>query len=147
MLDRRQVIDLAAHKADPFAHHNSHYQTNGGTEGVKTVQVAVDQPDFLGTAEVRLIHAHADWAIQGLTVKTVKIDTGESSTYSVTFEVRTSPTDGSPTTIATVATAASTEAETSVLTNVVVNVGDYIYATLPATDINQLGLEVNFYIN
>lgn len=145
--ERRQAIDLDAHKRDPFAHHNSHFASSGGVGGVETVQVAVDRPDLLGTAEVRMIHAHADWAGNGLTVKTVKIDTGESSTYSVTFEVRTEPTDGSPITIATVATSTSTEAETDVLTNVVVNVGNYIYATLPATDVNNLGLEVNFTVN
>jgi len=146
MLDRIEVTDWQAHRRDPSAHHRADFLESGGSGKIRTVQVAVDQPDILGTAEVRLIHAHADWAPGGLKVQTVKIDTGESSTYSVTFEIRTDPTDASPTTIATVATAAGTEAETSVLNNDVVGVGDYIYATLPATDINQLGLEVNFTI-
>ena len=141
------TTDWIAHKKDPSAHHNSHFGVTTNTSGnTITVQAAIDQPDSLGTAEVRLIHAHSDWAPGGLKVVTVKIDTGESSTYSVTFEVRATPT-ASGTTIATVATSASTEAETSVLTNDAVGVGEYIYATLPATDVNNLGLEVNFVRN
>ena len=146
MLERLQVVDWHAHKADPSAHHKADYRSRGGSGGVKTVQVDVDQPDLLGTALVRMIHAHSDFAPNGLNIITVKIDTGESSTYSVTFQIRSDPTDASPTTIATVATAASLEAETSVLTNSVVGVGDYIYASLPATDVGKLGLEVNFTI-
>ena len=146
MLERIQVTDWYAHKADPSAHHKADYRSLGGSGGVKTVQIDVDQPDLLGTALVRMIHAHSDWAPNGLQIQTVKIDTGESSTYSVTFQIRSTTTDATPTTIATVATSASLEAETSVLTNSVVGVGDYIYASLPATDINKLGLEINFTI-
>ena len=145
MLERIQVVDWAAHKADPSAHHKADYRTSGGGGRTLTVQVAVDQPDLLGTAEVRMIHAHSDWAPNGLKILTVKLDTGESSTCSVDFEIRANPT-ATGTAIATVATAASEEAETSILTNDVVNVGDYIYAILPATDVNNLGLEVNFDI-
>ena len=140
--DRGSTFDGESHAEDVNAH-----RPGGGSPGVHTVQAAINQPDLLGTAEVRLIHAHADWAPNGLTLITVKIDTGESSTYSVDFEIRTEPTDGSPTAVATVATSASTEAETSSLTNADVSVGDYVYATLPATDVNQLGLEVNFTID
>ena len=142
---RELAVDLYSHIKDPSAHHKADYRTFGGGDRPWTVQADIDQPDLLGTALVRMLHAHSDWAPNGLTVLTVKIDTGESSTYSVTFQVRTDPT-ASPTTIATVATSASLEAETSVLTNNVVRVGDYIYASLPATDINKLGLEVNFTI-
>jgi len=146
MLNRPDAVDWLAHKKDPSAHHRADFQTTGGSGKTKTVQADVDQPDLLGTALVRLIHAHSDWAPNGLQLLTVKIDTGESSTYSVTFQIRTDPTDASPVTVATVATAASLEAETSVLTNDIVAVGSYVYATLPATDVNKLGLEVNFDI-
>lgn len=145
MLEQIQVLDILAHVKDPSAHHRADFQTAGGGGGTHTVQVDVDQPDLLGTALVRMIHAHADWAPNGLEVVTVKIDTTESSTYSVTFQIRSTPT-GSGTTIATVATSASEEAETSILTNSVVGPGDYIYAVLPATDVAKLGLEVNFNI-
>lgn len=143
---RELAIDLYSHIKDPSAHHKADYRSLGGSGQTKSVQADIDQPDLLGTALVRMLHAHSDWAPNGLKLLTVKIDTGESSTYSVTFQVRTDPTDGSPTTIATVATSASLEAETSVLTNDIVGVGDYIYASLPATDVNKLGLEVNFTI-
>jgi len=144
MHERIEVVDWQAHKKDPSAHHRADFQTISGG-GAHTVQADVDQPDLLGTALVRMIHAHADWAPSGIKILTVKIDTGESSTYSVTFEIRATPT-ATGTTIATVATSASLEAETAILTNDVVPVGSYIYASLPATDVNKLGLEVNYTI-
>lgn len=145
MLNNSERIDIVAHKKDPFAHHNSHHASSGGIGGTWTVQAHIDQPDLLGTAEIRIIHAHERWAPQGIKILDVKIDTGESSTYSVTYEFR-STTTGSGTTIATVATSASLEAETSVLTNDTLGVGDYLFATLPATDVNWLGIEVNFEV-
>ena len=144
MLNRQEVIDLDAHKRDPFAHHNSHFASSGGDSGTAWAQATIDQPDLLDVAFFRFFHVHADWAPQGIKLLTVKIDTGESSTYSVTYQIRETPTDGSPVAIATVATSASLEAETSVLTNDVVEVGNYVYAILPATDLNQLGLEINY---
>lgn len=145
-LQRRDAIDLQAHKKDPFAHHNSHFGSSGGTGGTDFAQMTIDQPDILAESFVRILHVHADWAPQGIEVKTVLLDTGESSTYEVTYQIRTTTTDASPTTIATIATSASLLAETSVLENSVVGVGEYIYAILPATDLNQLGLEVNYQI-
>lgn len=139
--DRRTVFEEEAHVDDKVGHQVV------ATTGVHTVQADVDQPDLLGTALVRLIHAHADWAPDGLTLLTCKIDTGENSTYSVDFQIRNTPTDGAPTAVATVATAGSEEAETSSLTNADVGVGDYVYAVLPVTDVNKLGLEVNFTID
>jgi hypothetical protein len=146
MLDRIGVVDWQAHKADPSAHHKADYRSGGGGGKTKPVQATIDQPDLLAVRFLRLLHVHADWAPNGIKLLTVKIDTGESSTYSVTFQIRTTTTDASPVTIATVATSASLEAETSVLTNAIVDAGSYVYAILPATDLNQLGLEFNFDI-
>lgn len=140
-----EAIDWVAHKKDPFAHHNSHWglDTVASAGNTMTCQIPVDQPDLLGTAEVRMIHANSDFSPNGIRVLNVHVDTGELSTYSVTFEIRATPT-ASGTTIATVATAAGTEADESVLTNDIVGVDEYVYATLPATDVNNIGLEFNF---
>lgn len=146
MLNRQEVIDLDAHKKDPFAHHNSHYASRGGDSDTDYAQMTIDKPDLLDESFVRILHVHENWAPQGIKVLTVLVDTGESSTYEVTYQVRTTTTDASPTTIATIATAASLLVETSILENNIVGVGEYIYALLPATDINQLGLEVNYVI-
>ncbi len=101
MRERIQVLDIHAHVKDPSAHHRADYQTQGGSGGgTKTVQMDTDQPDLLGTALVRMIHAHADWAPNGLEVVTVKIDTTVASTYAVTYQIRSTPS-GSGTTIAT----------------------------------------------
>ena len=146
MLDRIEVTDWDAHRRDPSAHHNADFRTSGGGGKPWTVQFDIDQPDLLGTALVRIIRASSNWAPNGLKILNVLIDTGESSTYSVTYQIRTTTTDASPSTIATVATSASLLAETGVLTNDVVPVNGYIYAVLPATDVNKLGLEVDFDI-
>lgn len=147
--DRTGAIDIVAHLKDKYPHHGreGHESTGGGgSDGaVHTVQADVDQPDLLGAALVRMIHVHADWAPNGIKVLTALVDTGESSTYSVTYEIRATTT-GSGTTIAIVATSASLKAETSVIIEAIVPVGSYIYAVLPATDVNKVGLEINFTI-
>ncbi len=143
------IVDWIAHAKDPWAHHHGHWGTvtNASSDNTITCQVPVDQPDLLGTALVPMLDIHANFAPNGIRIITVKILTSESSTYSVTFQIRDTTDDGSPTTIATVATAASTEAETSVLTNDTATVGQKIYASLPATDVGQLVVEVNFVKN
>ena len=138
-------VDWQAHKKDPSAHHRADYQTTSGGEGPHTVQTYVDEPDLLGTLSVRMLHVHADWAPNGIKVLTALVDTGELSTYSVTYQIR-SDTVTVTDIIATVATAASLKAETSVIVNAVVPVDSYIFAVLPATDVNNLGLEVNYNI-
>ena len=149
MLDRTGVIDWPAHKADPSAHHPAHSQVTtsngGGGTGVHTVQADVDQPDLLGTQLVRLLHVHEDWAPNGVKVITALVDTGEVSTYSVTYQIRSDPVTVTDT-IVVVATAASLKEETSIIINAVVPVDSYIYGLLPATDVNKVGLEINFTI-
>lgn len=146
MLNRIEVIDLQAHKKDTHPHHNAHYRTSGGGGRPPTAQMTIDQPDQLDESFIRFFHVHSGWAPNGIKILMAKIDTGEVSTYEVTYQIRATTTDGSPTTIVTLTTSASLEVETSILTNDVVAAGSYVYAVLPATDINQLGLEINFEI-
>lgn len=148
MLDRPGVVDWPAHKADPSAHHPADSQITSTTVSsgdVHTVQGDIDQPDILGTALVRMLHVHADWAPNGVRVLTALVDTGEASTYSVTYQIRSDPVTVTDT-IATVATSASLKAETSVIENAAVPVDSYIYAALPGTDVNKVGLEINYII-
>lgn len=146
MLRRRQVIDLPAHKADMFPHHNSHFASSGGAtgSGPHTAQVPIDQPDLLGTALAPILDLDDLYAPNGIQILKVKILTGEASTYSVTFQIRDTTDDASPTFIATVATSGNTEAETTVLTNDTATVGQKIYAVLPSTDVNQAWVVIVF---
>ena len=144
MLERLQVVDWHAHKADPSAHHKADYRTQGGSGGVYTAQVPIDQPDLLGTALAPVLDLVTGFAPNGIAILTVKVLTSEDSTYSVTFQIRDTTDDSSPATIATVATAASTEAETSVLTNNIAILGQKIYAVLPATDVGQAWVVITF---
>lgn len=149
MLERTGAIDLVAHIKDKYPHHGREGHEGsggGGSDGVvHSVQGAADQPDVLGTSLVRLIHVGSNWAPNGIKVINVLVDTGEASTYSVTFQIR-SDTVTVTDTIATVATSASLKAETDVIENAIVPVDSYIYASLPATDVNQVGVEADFTI-
>jgi len=109
-----------------------------------TAQVHIDEPDGLGTQVCKLLYVHSDYAPNGINLITCRVETGESSSYSVDFEIWDDPLEGSPTAIATVATSSSTEAETSTLTNSSVDAGQYVMGSLPATDVNWVGMEITF---
>jgi hypothetical protein len=65
----------------------------------------------------------------------------------VTYEIRDNPTDASPTTIKTIATAESEEAESSSLDEDSAAAGQIIYVALPATDVNKASGFMNFTID
>jgi hypothetical protein len=121
--------------------------TAGASFGPATAQVHIDSPDALDTAVCKMIYVHADYAPNGLTLTTCRIETDASSTYSVDFEIWDDPLEGSPTAVATVATSASTEAETSSLSETSVDAGQYVMASLPVTEVSWLGIEIFFTRN
>lgn len=97
---------------------------------------------------VPVLPVEIEWAPHGITLVDLGIKTDAASTYSVNFEEWTSPTDGLPQTLETVATSSSTEAEDDgVLTDASVAAGSIIYIDLPTTDIDMLTIWGTYYIN
>lgn len=76
----------------------------------------------------------------GITVERVRLTTGTVSTYSVDVISMADPTDGSPTTISTIATAAGTEATTTPATDV--SAGRYLGLDLPATAEEYIRIQI-----
>lgn len=111
--------------------------------------VPVDQPDRLAESDVELVYAHADKFPNGITLLSCGINTGdESSTYSVDFQIRSTPDDGTPTAVETVATSGSKVAEDDgTLSATAVAVDEYVYAVLPATDVDRVNVWVTYTID
>lgn len=141
--DRDTTFDNVSHTDDTEAHQPGIQL--GST--VKSVQWDTDQPDLLGTALIKLLTVHSDFAPNGITVITVGLETGESSTYEVTYQIRNNPTDATPTTIKTIATSASEEVESSSLDEDSVDAGQIVYVVLPATDVGKASGFMNFTID
>lgn len=141
--NRESVFIGETHNENQQAHNAS---TQPGST-VKSVQWDTDQPDLLGTALIKLLTVHSDFAPDGITIITVGLETGESSTYSVTYEIRNNPTDASPVTIKTIATAASEEVESSSLDEDSIAAGQIIYVVLPITDVGKASGFMNFTID
>ena len=96
---------------------------------------------------IPILAIESDWAPHGIKLISVGIKVGNATTYSVNFEEWTSPTDGAPSTIETVATNASTEAEDDgALTDSDIAVGSIIYADLPTTNVAILQIWGTYYI-
>jgi len=84
----------------------------------------------------------------GITIKDCGIKTWSSTSYSVNFEEWTSPSDGSPSTIETVATSTSYEAEDDgTLTDASIAAGSIICVDLPDTDIDMLMVWFTYTVN
>ena len=136
-------------------HPESHVDDNSGHRTADTVVnnigfavATIDDPDTLIQNPFILLPVHASQFANGITVTDCGIITHPSSTYSVDFKKYTSPSDGSPVTIETVATSASQEAEDDgTINNPDIDAGDIIYVNLPATDIDQLCVWVTFTID
>lgn len=141
--NRESVDRLPSHNENQQAHNAA---TQPGST-VKSVQWDTDQPDLLGTALIKLLTVHSDFAPDGITIITVGLETGESSTYEVTYQIRDNPTDASPTTIETIATSASEEVESSSLDEDSVAAGQFVYVVLPATDVGKASGFMNFTID
>lgn len=115
-----------------------------------TAQMTVFDPDTIQTTSdaLPMLAVEADWAPHGITIVDCGIKTDSSSTYSLNFEEWTSPSDGSPSTIETVATSTSYEAsDDGTLSDASIAAGSIIYIDLPATDVNTLQVWFTYYIN
>lgn len=120
-----------------------------GTVQTYMALVPIDQPDLLAEADIELFYAHADIAPDGATIISCGLNTGdEESTYSVDFQIRATPDDGTPTAVETVATSGSKVAEDDgTLTNTAVGATEYIFAVLPATNVDRVVVWVTYRID
>lgn len=108
----------------------------------------IDEPDLLKQNPVPFLTVHASRFPNGITITDFGILTfAAATTYSVDLKKYTSPTDGSPVTIETVATSASREAEDNgTIDNPDVDAGDIIVLNLPADDIDNVYCWMTFTI-
>jgi len=142
--DRQTTFQTESHVDDVSAH-----RTGGvGEGGIGFVSGNIDDPDSLTQNPFPFLSVHASRFPNGITVTDCGIITHPSSTYSMDFKKYTSPSDGSPVTIETVATSGSQEAEDDgTIDNPAVAVGDIVYINLPATDIDSLYFWMTFTID
>lgn len=95
----------------------------------------ITDPHNLSEDEVSILPVEAEWAPNGITLYDVGIKTDNASSYSVNFEEWTAPDDGAPSTIETVATSSSREAEDDgTLTDSSIAAGSIVYVDLPTTE-------------
>ena len=117
---------------------------------IKSIHATIYDPDGIQPTvdAVSLFSVETEMFPFGITLLSCGIKTSASSSYSVNFEEWTSPTDGAPSTIETVATSASTEAEDDgTLTDASIAAGSIIKIDLPATDIDELVIWITYVIN
>jgi len=105
------------------------------------------QPDKIQsvTDTVPLFPVESTVFPHGIEITRVYLKTSASSTLSVNLEEFTSPTDGAPSTITTIATSASTEADEAPDTDGTVAAGSIIMLDLDTTDVDWLTLCIDYY--
>jgi hypothetical protein len=117
---------------------------------VRTFQMSIFDPDTIYATDpnIPLMAVESEMFPGGITLLSLGIKTNPSSTYSVSFEERTTPEDGSGSAIETVATSGSSEAEDDgTLTDAAIATGSIIYAILPSGDLDMLQIWGTFYVN
>jgi len=117
---------------------------------VHLITKTVYDPDGIqSTADaIPLFAVEAEAFEHGITLLDCGIKTNASSSYTVNFEEWTAPDDGSPSTIESVATSSSLEAEDDgTLTDAAIAAGSIIYADLPDTNIAMLVLWFTYIVN
>lgn len=117
--------------------------------GPHTIEWSCNKPSELDDNPFFIWTFHASRFPNGVTITDCGIATpSAASSYSVDFEKYTSPTDGSPVNIETVATSASYEAEDNgTIDSPDIGVGDMLAVNLPVTDIPTLLVWVTFTID
>lgn len=143
--NRETTINLESHELYVSSHRPG--VIPGETVGMSLAPI--DRPDLLATVEVELLYAHVDKYPNGVAILSCGLNTGqESSTYSIDFQIRSTPNDGSPTAVETVATAGSIVAEDDgSLSATDVAVDEYIYAILPITVVSRVNVWVTYTVN
>lgn len=153
MLERIEVTDWLAHKKDPSAHHKADYLSGAGAgegEGVELDSMIIYKPAPIQAVidTIPFFPVESDWAPNGITIRKFGIKTWTgNSTYTAVLEEWTSPTDASPSTVATASTSASTEAEDTSPADPDIAVGSILMIDLPTTVIDVLQVWCTYTVN
>lgn len=116
---------------------------------VHYAQITIVDPEAVQaiTDAVSILAVESTWAPNGIRILDCYLKTSASSTYSVNFEEWSSPTDGSPSTIETVATSSSTEAEDDgTLSDADAAAGSIVRADLPTTAESEITVGFTYLI-
>jgi len=124
--------------------------TSGIIPLMQTAQITVFDPDTIQSTEdaVPMLAVEAEWAPHGITIMDCGFKTDDTNSYTLVFEEWTSPGDGSPSTIESVAQTADTyEGEDDgTMSDGNVAAGSIVYVDLPTTDKNMLQAWITYYI-
>lgn len=145
--DRSTTFHGEAHVDDTTAHRGG-----GGPSGIYTIGVPINQPsqlDLNGNDDFLIWEFDATRFPDGITIIGFGIITPvAASTYSLSLVKYTSPTDGSPVIVETIATSASyTATDDGTIDNPDIAAGDLLYVRIPATAVDQLFVRVTFTID
>lgn len=120
-----------------------------GTNTLQTVSVTIFDPDGVQAVSdaVPLLAVENTWAPNGITIRDIYLKTDASSSYTINLEEWTSPTDGAPVTIESVATSATTEAEDDgTLSDATVAAGSIVFVDLPTTTANWIQVSFTYFV-
>ena len=145
--DRGTTFHPESHTDDTTAH-----TAGGGPSGIYTIGVPINQPsqlDLNGSDDFLIWEFDATRFPDGVTIIGFGIITPvAASTYSASLVKYTSPTDGSPVIVETIATSASyTATDNGTIDNPDIAAGDLLYARIPVTEVDQLFVRVTFTID
>ncbi len=144
--DRSTTFHGESHTDDTTAH-----RAGGGPSGVYTIGVSFNQPstlDLNGNDDFLIWEFDATRFPNGVTIIEFGIITPvAASTYSCSIVKYTSPTDGSPVVVETVATSTSYTATDDGIDNPDIAAGDLLYVRIPVTAVDQLFVRVTFTID
>ena len=121
---------------------------SGGTNmDLLTVQATIVDPDEMSTGDIPILEVESEWAPNGIVIYDCGIKTDSASSYSVAFEEWESPGGGSVSTIETVATSSSTEAEDNgTIDNPSIEAGNIVYVDLDTDDIDAVQVWVTYTV-
>jgi len=83
----------------------------------------------------------------GITITAIRLATDASSSLTINVEEWTSPTDGSPATVDSIATSASSEVTETTITDASIAAGSYVFLDLDTTDVNWAKVTIWYYVN
>jgi hypothetical protein len=117
---------------------------------MQVCSITIFDPDGVQAVSdaIPILTVESTWAPAGITIRDIYLKTSASSTYSISLEEWTSPTDGAPTTIEAVATSSTTEAEDDgTLADGAIAAGSLIFVDLPATAESWIQVTFTYTVN
>lgn len=149
MFGARSMVDVNKHDADPYRHQIASATGIIGSRGSSGAQLTILAPHAIDSA-IPVLHAHVSQFPNGITITDFAIGISAGSAgYTVTLWKYTSPTDGSPVSIESVATVGvAQEAEDDgTIDSPDLDAGDWVYAALPTTVMSWCQILVTYDID